>query len=138
MSERVGGFEGAENSLLLRQRAEGGERLGIGGTDIFGPPAVLEVRMLGADRGIIEARRDRPALGDLAILVLEDIGLGAVEDAWAAAQQGRTMLGTVEALARGLNPDQPDRSVKKVGEQADRVGFTGSPAARRRATTSSR
>ena len=99
---------------LRRQRLERGERFGVGRADIFGAAAVLEVRMLGADRGIIEPGRDRPAVGDLPVFVLQHIGLGAVEDAGPAAQQGRAMLGAVEPLARRLDADQraPSSSMK--------------------------
>ena len=90
-----------------RQQGEGGQRLGVGRADIFGPAAVLEEGMLRPDRGIIEPGRDRPAVGDLPVRVLQHIGLGAVQDARPAAQQGRAMLGAVEPLARRLDADQP-------------------------------
>ena len=61
MRERVGGFERAEDAFALGQRLERGERLGVGRADILRAAAVLEMRVLRADRGIIEAGRDRPA-----------------------------------------------------------------------------
>ena len=67
MRERVGGFERADDALALGQRLEGGERLGVGRADIFGAAAVLQMRMLGPDRGIIEPGRDRPGVGDLPV-----------------------------------------------------------------------
>ena len=41
---------------LLGERLERGERFGVGRADIFRAAAVLEMRVLGPDRGIIEAR----------------------------------------------------------------------------------
>ena len=69
--------------------------------------ALLQVRMLRADRGIIEPGRDRPGIGDLPLLVLQDIGLSAVKDAGPAAKDRRAMLVAVEALAGRLDADQP-------------------------------
>ena len=74
--------------FAARQRDEGVERLAVRRADIVGAADVLEMGMLGADRGIIEAGRDRPAVADLPVLVLQDIGLGAVEDARAARAAG--------------------------------------------------
>src|SRR6476469_3812921 len=121
MGECMRGFECAQYAFALRQRLEGGERLGVGCTNIFGPAAVLEMRMFWANRGIIEARGNRPGVGNLPVLVLQQIGFSAVEDARRSAQQGRAMLGPVEPAPRSLDPDQPHLIVEEVGEQADGV-----------------
>ena len=92
MGERVRGFERAEDAFARRQQPERGERFVVGRADILRAAGVHQVRMLGADGGIIEARRDRPGVGDLAVLVLQDIGLSAVENAGPAAKEGRAML----------------------------------------------
>ena len=99
-AERMGGFEGADDPLRAGQQREGVERLGVGRADIVGPAAVLQVGMFRPDRRIIEPGRDRPAVGDLPVLVLQHIGLGAVQDAGPAAQQGRAMLARRRAPAR--------------------------------------
>src|SRR5687768_18307494 len=104
----MGGFERADDPFRPRQQGEGGERFLVRRSDIFGAAAVLEMRMLRPDRRIIEAGRDRPALVDLPVLVLEDIGFGAVQDSGPAAKQGRAMLVAVEPAARRLDSDQPD------------------------------
>src|SRR3546814_5975583 len=41
---------------------------------------LVQPGMLGADAGVVEAGRDAVRLGDLAVLVLEQIGLVAMED----------------------------------------------------------
>ena len=41
--------------------------------DVLGAPGVLEPRVLGADAGIVEARRDRMRLDDLAVRVLQQV-----------------------------------------------------------------
>ena len=55
-----------------RQRDEGVERGPVLAADIIDASDVLEMGMLGADRGIIEPRRDRPAVADLPVGVLQD------------------------------------------------------------------
>ena len=121
MCERVRRFEGAQYPLALGKRLERRERFRVAAADIIGAAAVLEVRVLGPDCGVVEARRNRPGIGDLSLLVLKHIGFGAVEYPARAAQKRRAMLRAVEALAGGLDPDQPHRIVKEVGKQPDRV-----------------
>ena len=108
MGEGVGGFEGADDPFRAGEQGEGVERLLIGRADIVGAAAVLEEGVLGPDRRIIEPGRDRPAFADLAMLVLQHIGLRAVQDAGPAAQQGRAMLAPVEPLPGGFDADQAD------------------------------
>ena len=79
------------------------------------------MRMFGSDGGIVEPRRNRPAVADLAVLVLQHIGFGAMQDSRTAAKQGRAMLGTVQTLARCLDSDQSDIVIDEVGEQPDGV-----------------
>src|SRR3546814_17514589 len=57
--------------------------------DIFDAAALVEPAMFGADAGIIEPGRDRMRLGDLAVVVLEEIGAVAVEHAGYAAVEAR-------------------------------------------------
>src|SRR3546814_8122475 len=77
--------------------------------------------MLGADAGVVEAGRDAVRLGDLAVLVLEQIGLVAMEDTGATPGEAGGVL-AVEALARGLDADDLDPRIVEEGmEQADGV-----------------
>src|ERR1700751_1971482 len=50
------------------------ERLRIGDRHVLGATAVLEPRMLRANAGIVEARRNGVRLENLAIVVLQEIG----------------------------------------------------------------
>src|SRR3546814_13540067 len=77
--------------------------------------------MLGTDAGIVEPRRDAVRLGDLAVLVLEQIGLVAVENAGATAREAGGVL-AVEAFARGFDTDALDAGIVEEGmEQAGGV-----------------
>src|SRR5690348_9992390 len=98
----MGRFEGADDPLGAGEAGEGVERLGVGRADIARAADLLEPGMFRADRWIIEPGRDRPGVVDLAVLVLEHEGLGAVEDAAPAAQQGRAVIAADEALAGRL------------------------------------
>jgi len=64
--------------------------------------------MLGADGGVIEARRDGVGGGDLAVLILQNVGLDAMQHAEVAfrrAGEARGVAMAVEALAAGLDTD---------------------------------
>ena len=109
----MGGFERADDPLRAGEQGEGGQRLLVRDADIIGAAALLEEGMLGPDRRIIEPGRDRPAVADLPVLVLQHIGLGAVQYAGPAAKQGRAMLAAVEAPARRLDADQPNLRIRR-------------------------
>src|SRR5438552_1659480 len=79
------GFEGGNDALELAEKMESVERLIVGRRNIFRPAAFLEPGMLRPDAGIVEAGRDRMRLGDLAFLVLQEVGAIAVQDAGTAA-----------------------------------------------------
>src|SRR3546814_20677060 len=87
--------------------------------------------MLGTDAGIVEPRRDAVRLGDLAVLVLEQIGLVAVENAGATAREAGGVL-AVEAFARGFDTDDLDAGLVEEGmDKADGVPAAARSADRR-------
>src|SRR4051794_40648906 len=55
VGDRVGGFERGDDPLELREELEAIERLGVGDADVLDAAAVLPVRVLRADAGVIEA-----------------------------------------------------------------------------------
>ena len=61
--------------------------------------------MLGADTGVVEAGADAVRLADLAVLVLHEIAVAAVEDSGGAGVQGRGVLAGIDATASGLDSD---------------------------------
>lgn len=78
--------------------------------------------MLRADARVVQTGRDRVRLGDLALLVLEDVRAGAVQDArLARGQRGRVLAG-LDSVSGGLEADQADAGVRDEGvEEADGV-----------------
>ena len=115
-------FERRDDSLRPGQRTERGQGARIGTGGVGGAATLLEPGVLGADAGIVESRRNRMALADLPLVVLERDAEGAVENAGPAGVEGRAMAAGLEALAGRLHPEQPDRGVvEERGEDAHRV-----------------
>ena len=64
-------------------------------------PDLLEEGVFGADAGVVQARRDAVGGADLAVLVLQDVGGRAVQDALAARRQrGGVVFAVWECRAR--------------------------------------
>src|SRR5918999_1854625 len=121
--DRVRGLERGDDPLELADAAQRGQGLVVGHRDVAGAPAVAQVGVLGAGAGVVEAGRDRVGLENLAVLVLHDRRVGAVEDAAAAAdgQRGAVAAG-LDPLPRGLDADQLHVGVPHEGhERADGV-----------------
>src|SRR3546814_19832304 len=77
--------------------------------------------MFRPDAGIIEAGRDAVRLGDLPVLVLEQVGAVAVQYAGLAAREGGGML-ALQSFARRFDADHLDLRIVQAGvEQADGV-----------------
>ena len=83
LGDRVARFERRDDALGPAQPMERDERIGVGDPDVFGPADVLQVGMLGTDARVVEPGRDRMRLGDLAVLVLQQVGAVAVQHAGA-------------------------------------------------------
>src|SRR5690606_16509641 len=79
----------------------------------------------GADAGVVQAGTDAVRLGDLAVVVLQDVGAVAVQHAGAALLQRGRVLAGVQPLAGGLDADQARVLVGDVGmEDAHGVAAT--------------
>src|SRR3546814_14138274 len=86
--------------------------------------------MLGADPWIVEPRRDAVRFGDLAVLVLEQIGLVTVEDAGLAARKAGGVF-AVEPFARGFRAEE-----RRVGKECSvRVDLGGRRIIKKKMTT---
>jgi hypothetical protein len=70
---------------------ERGQGLVVGRRHVFGTAGVPEEGVLGADARVVKARGDGMRVGDLAVVVGQQRGAGAVQDARAArSEAGRT------------------------------------------------
>mmetsp|Transcript_59253 Transcript_59253/g.139760 ORF Transcript_59253/g.139760 Transcript_59253/m.139760 type:complete len:374 (+) Transcript_59253:221-1342(+) len=106
MGDRMAGLQRGDDALGAAQVVEGGQRLGVGDADVLGPADVLQVGMLGADAGVVQAGRDRVRFGDLAVGVLQQIGAVAMQHARRAGTQRGGVLAARDALPRGFDADQ--------------------------------
>ena len=89
---------------------------------VFRPARLVQEGVLRPDARIVETGRDRVGVDDLAVLVLQQVGAVAVQDAGlAAGERGRVHAG-LDAMAAGFDADHPDALVFEEGmEQADGV-----------------
>ena len=112
------GSSAGNDALQLAAKLERLQRLGVGDADIFRAAHVVQPGMFRPDAGIVEPGRDRVALEDLAVGVLQQIGAVAVQHAGAAAGQAGAMLHPViDALAARLDPDDAHRRVVEEREE---------------------
>ena len=66
---------------VRREQARGIKSRGIGDGGIFGAAFVGEPGVFGTDRGIVEARGNGMRGGDLAVFVLQHVGVRALQNA---------------------------------------------------------
>ena len=116
-------LDGRDDALGAGQQAQRLHGRVVGDRAVLAAAAVLEVGVLGADARVVEAGRDRVRLGDLALLVLQDVRPRAVQDAGLARGQGGRVLAGLDAVPGGLAADEADVRVRDEGvEEADGVG----------------
>lgn len=118
----VGALDRGDDALRAREQAQGLHGRVVGDRAVLAAAAVLEVGVLGADARVVQTGRDRVRLGDLALLVLEDVGPRTVQDAGLArGQRGRVLAG-LDAVPGGLAADEAYVRVGDEGvEEADGV-----------------
>ena len=122
-SDGMAGLERGNDALGPAEKLERIKRLVICDGGVFDAFHVFQPGMFGADAGVIETRADRVAFGDLAVIVLQQVGLVAVEHAGEPAKQRCCMLIPVEAVTRRFDAEHLYICVVEEGvEQAERVG----------------
>ena len=100
-----------------------GERLVVARHPVLDAPDRLQQRVLGADARIVEARGDRVRLLHLAVRVLQQQRIAAVQHAGTPVGERRGVLAEPVAAAAGLDAEQRARRASRDEgmEQADRV-----------------
>src|SRR6185312_7594830 len=82
----------------------------------------LQIRVLRADRWVIESGGDRVGRGDLSELVLQHHRARAVQHPESSAGETRRMLAERMPLPSGFDSDETNRIVfQHLVEQADRI-----------------
>src|SRR6516162_3039789 len=93
----VGGFKRGNDAFGARKELGGIESGLIGNGGVFGAALIGEPGVFGPGGGIVETRGNGMRSGDLAVFVLQDVGVSALEDAGARA--GETLM---RGEARGV------------------------------------
>ncbi len=109
------------------------ERLAVGRIRVLGAPGLLQPRVLGTDRRVVEAGRDRVRQLDVAVRILQHEGARALQHAGGAAGESRRMTAWADRFAAGLDADQADVGiVDERIEDADGVAAAADAGDRRR------
>ena len=121
--EGVGGLDGGDDALGAAQEAEGLHGFAVRDGLVADAADVREVGVLRADAGVVQAGRDGVRLDGLAVVVLHEVGAGAVQHAGLAERDGGRVAAGFDAVAAGLEAVDLDRGViEEAVEDADRVG----------------
>src|SRR5450631_263583 len=120
--EGVARLQGGDDPLEAAEPVERRHGLVVVGAQVAHPAAVMQGAVLRAHARVVEAGADRVGSEHLAVLVLHEVAVRAVEHSGPSAVQRRRVFGAVEATAGSLDADQLDTSViEECGEHADRV-----------------
>ena len=118
----MGGLQRRNDALQPGAKLEGLQRFRVRRRHVFRAPCILEPGVLRPDSGVVEAGGDGMRVGNLAVLVLEQIGAVAMQNARRAAGEGSRMLPALQPVARRFHPDNADIRVVEEGvEQANGV-----------------
>ena len=118
-----GGLQGGNDSFAAGEQIEGIERFRIGDGDVLGAAQLAQMGVLGADGGVVQSGGDRVGCGDLAIVILQHVAVGALQHAGDAAVEARGVIAERFAAAAGFDADESHVFVfDKGGEDADGVG----------------
>ena len=122
MGHRVRTLECGDDALLAAEHEEGVAAPVVRAGHVVDTACVLEVAVLGANAGVVEAAGARIHGGRLAVSILQQIALETVYDAFASVGHRRRVVADGGAAPERLDADQLDRVVEECGEDADRVG----------------
>ena len=112
-----------DDALALGEQVEGGDRLVVADVGVGRTPRLPPQNVLRADCRVVEPRRHRMGAKDLAVLILQHHGAGAMEDA-RRTRLGESggMISGRDPAPSGLHPDQGHRLVGyERGEDPGRV-----------------
>ncbi len=103
--ESVGAFEGWYYAFCFGEELEDVEYCFVVGGDVLGTAGVFQVCVFGSYAGVVEACGDAFCFVDLAVFVLEDVGLCAVEHADGTFYEGCAVFVGVEPFACSFYAD---------------------------------
>ena len=115
-------LNGRDDALGLGEQLEGVHRFDVGDRFVGGAPGIRQPSMLWANPRIVKARGNGVRFDRLAILVLQNVGAGAVQHAWRPGADGGGVAARLDAVSPGLNTQQGDVIVDEIVELPDGVG----------------
>ena len=119
----MGGLQGRDDALQLAEQLQGIEGLRIRDGAVLGPADGLEIAVLRAHTGVIQAGTDGVRLLHLPLLVLEQQAHRPVQHAYATLGNGGGMATGGNAIAGRFHADQADVGVLDKGvEQTHGIG----------------
>ena len=126
---------GRQDTFYRAQLPERVQRLIVRGIAVLCPTDVPQHGMFRTDGSIVQAGGDAVRIRDLAVLVLQHVGIRPMKHAFAAAVETGGVFAGVDTAASRLYADQPYGLVfKEAGEDADGVAAaadTGNDAVRK-------
>ena len=122
--DRVRRLDRRDDALGAAEQRERVHRLGVGDRPVLGAAEVLEQRVLRPDAGVVQPRGDRVRLGGLAVVVLQQVGHRPVQRAGRAGGQGGAVPAGLDAVAAGLEADQPRRPGRRGRRGRSRSRWT--------------
>ena len=125
MRHGVGALQRGDDPFQAAEQPDALQRLCVGGVGVFRAPQVAQPGVFRPDAGVVQAGADAVGERNLAVGVLEDIALGALEDAQAAqfrVGEARGMFAAGDAAPARLDADQAHIFVgQERMKDADRV-----------------
>ena len=115
------GLERREDALQRAQFLECVQCFVVAGRHVLDAAERLQQRMLGSDAGVVEAGGDGMRLLHLAVRVLQDHGVGALQHAGRAGRERRGVLPQPVAGAAGLHADELDVVREQRMKEPDRI-----------------
>ena len=99
----MGAFEGRHDPLLSSQQIERGHGFVVGHRSVFGSALIPQITVFGTDRGVVQPGGNRMSQINLSVVTLEQIGHGALQDAWLSSGKTCGMLSTLHPQAAGFD-----------------------------------
>src|SRR5205085_7622857 len=99
----MGGFKSRDDTLGLRQGAEGGNSFVVRGKLVFDTARIPKIAVLRADRGVIEPGRNGMGELDLAVVIGEKKCFRPLQNAQPAALKARCMFPGKNSFAAGFD-----------------------------------
>ena len=108
----VGGFERRDDAFGAAELDGGGYRVIVVGTGaVFGAGFVVQPGVFGSDGGVIETGGNGVGEGDLAVVILQQVAAGALENAGGSAGEAGGVVAEFVAASAGFDADELDAVV---------------------------